>query len=139
MRVAIYVRVSDERDQTVPWQLSACRAKAAAEGWEVVGEYEEDRTSAFDRRKDRPEYERLKADLVAGRFDAPLATDTERLLRQWKEGQWWLDQYDAGRVRYLKFTDQADKDLTLSSDRKQWRDDVSAAIHYSERLSEKIR
>ncbi len=141
-QVAVYARVSkaDKDDpRSIPVQLANCRARAAEEGWEVVGEYTDQGISGWNPKARRPAYLQMIADLEAGRFDAPLARDTERLLRQDKEGQRWLDLYAAGKVRKLLFVDEADIDLTRAQDRKDFKGRVAAAVYYSERLGEKVR
>lgn len=142
MRVAIYARVSkaDRHDaNSIPHQLRVARQVAEDEGWNVVGEYVDEGISAYDVKKSRPEYEQMLGDLAAGLFNAPLAADLERLLRQDKEGARWLDMHGSGIARHLLFSDEASVDLDRARDRKDFKERVAAAVYYSERLSEKIR
>jgi site-specific DNA recombinase len=63
-RVAIYARCSAQkqadRDLSIPAQLDAARARAAAEGWEVASEYIDEAESA--RTADRPAFQQMIAD-----------------------------------------------------------------------------
>lgn len=142
MKVAIYARVSKtdlDDPNSIPHQLREARSHAVEQGWEVVGEYVDEGISAFNVKKTRPEYERLINDLQGRHFDAPLAADFERLLRQDKEGERWLEMNAAHEARFLLFTDESDIDLNRSEDRKTFKERVARAVYYSERLSERIR
>jgi DNA invertase Pin-like site-specific DNA recombinase len=141
MRVAIYARTSraEKGDETsIPVQLADCRDRAATEGWDVVAESVDAGISGW-KRKTRPGYERLYADAEAGRIDAVLVRDYERLLRSDLEGARWLDLYDRQGFGRFVFADEADINLARARDRKDFKDRVSAAVYYSDRLSEKVR
>ena len=141
MRVAIYARTSraEGGDETsIPVQLADCRERAEAEGWEVIGEYVDAGISGW-KRKSRPGYEALFAHAEAARIDAVLVRDYERLLRNDKEGTRWLDLFDATGFGRFAFADEADINLARARDRKDFKDRVSAAVYYSDRLSEKVR
>lgn len=140
-RVAIYARTSKAEggDETsIPVQLDDCRERAGTEGWEVVVEYTDPGISGW-KRKTRPGYEALFADAEAGRIDAVLARDYERLLRSDVEGTRWLDLYDRAGFARLNFADEADINLSRARDRKDMKERTAAAVYYSERLSEKVR
>jgi DNA invertase Pin-like site-specific DNA recombinase len=141
MRVAIYARTSKQEGEdegSIPVQFADCRDRAADEGWEVVAEYQDPGVTGW-RRKTREQYELLFADAEVGRIDAVLCRDYERLLRNDREGQRWLDLYGARSFRHFKFADEADIDLGRARDRKDWKERVAAAVYYSDRLSEKVR
>ncbi|MEX2274913.1 MAG: recombinase family protein [Actinomycetota bacterium] len=140
-RVAIYTRTSraEGGDETsIPVQLADCRERAESEGWDVVAEYVDAGISGW-KRKTRPGYEAVYADAAEGRIDAVLVRDYERLLRSDIEGKRWLDLYDAQGFGRFVFADEADINLSRARDRKDWKDRVSAAVYYSDRLSEKVR
>jgi DNA invertase Pin-like site-specific DNA recombinase len=141
MKVAIYARTSKQEgddEGSIPVQLAECREHAEEEGWEVVAEYSDPGITGW-KRKVRPQYELLFADADAGRIDAVLTTDDERLLRNDKEGQRWLDLYEARGFHLFKYVDQSAVDLRRAADRKTWKERVASAVYYSERLSEKVR
>ena len=141
MRVAMYARTSraERGDETfIPVQLADCRARAEDEGWQVIGEDVDAGISGW-KRKTRPGYEQLYADAEAGRIDAVLVRDYERLLRNDKEGTRWLDLFEATGFSRFKIADEADINLARARDRRDFKDRVSAAVYYSDRLSEKVR
>jgi site-specific DNA recombinase len=141
-KVAIYARVSKaDRDDpsSIPVQLAACRKRAEAEGWEVVDEYTDHGVSAWNPARKRPAFERLLAVIEAGSVDTVLVREQERLLRKLKDGVVLLKLYEAGKFLRVACTMESDIDLTRARDRKDFRDRVSAAIFYSDFLSEKVR
>ncbi|HEU4727444.1 MAG TPA: recombinase family protein, partial [Kofleriaceae bacterium] len=82
MRVALYARVSTERQQergTISSQLEALRAAAQADGHEVIEEFVDDGYSGA--RLDRPALDRLRDAAEAGVFDAVLCLCVDRLAR----------------------------------------------------------
>lgn len=96
-KAVIYARVSTE-DQasegkvSISTQLDDCRELAAKLGWNIVGEYVDDRQYRSGKRlvqpsgknADRPQWRRMLAELSAGRADAVLAWSTSRLYRGYK-------------------------------------------------------
>jgi len=95
-RAAVYVRQS--LDQTgerlgVERQRKACLAKVEALGWAVSGVYEDNSRSASSG-KVRPAYQRLLDDLEAGRADAVVVWDLDRLHRRPIELEHFLDVAD---------------------------------------------
>jgi DNA invertase Pin-like site-specific DNA recombinase len=99
----IYARISHdpEGDQLgVTRQLADCRALAAARGWQIVDEYVDDDRSAYSGRP-RPEYRRLLDDLDQGVINAVVVYDHDRLHRQPRELEAFLDLCDARGVRDL--------------------------------------
>ncbi|MDD9207132.1 recombinase family protein, partial [Georgenia sp. 10Sc9-8] len=82
---AIYARISQDRAGEglgVDRQLKDCRAEAQRLGWTVVEEYVDNDVSAYNPRKKRPEYERMRMDIRDGRIDAVLVWRLDRLERQ---------------------------------------------------------
>lgn len=141
-RVAIYARVSKaERDDptSVPVQLADCRRRADDEGWEIVDIYRDEGISAWNPRRKRPEFERLLADLDAGRFDTVLVREQERLLRQLGDTKRVQDLADAGRLKLIAATMESDINFARARDRDDFRKRASQAQFYSDFLSEKVR
>src|SRR5215211_379292 len=84
VRAAIYCRISRARDGSmlgVDRQEPPCRQLAERLGWTVAQVYVDNDLSAYSGRR-RPEYERILADVRAGRLDAILAWHADRLTRQ---------------------------------------------------------
>ncbi len=82
MRVALYARVSTERQQergTVGSQLEALRAAADADGHAVIEEFIDDGYSGA--RLDRPALDRLRDAAEAGVFDGVICLSADRLAR----------------------------------------------------------
>lgn len=100
LRVVIYVRISKDqalheqktgdkksnREEAagVRRQEDACRELAEKRGWEVVEVYVDNDLSAFGN-KPRPAYERMLADMRAGKVGAVIAWHTDRLTRKLSE------------------------------------------------------
>lgn len=71
-------------------QLEDCRTLAQRIGAKVVKEYSDNDVSAFSGRK-RPEYEKMLADISAGRVELVIAWNSDRLHRQTKELERYMD------------------------------------------------
>lgn len=65
-------------------QLEDCERKASENGWRVAGSYVDEDISAYSG-KHRPEYRRLIADIKAGLIDGVIVYNLDRLHRQPKE------------------------------------------------------
>jgi len=114
---AIYLRIS--LDQTgeglaIARQREMCRAIAEQRGWAVAHELHET-ASASDRKKARPEYERLKRLVLNGEVDAVICYDLDRLTRQPRELEDWCDWAEQRAVKLV--TASGDADLTTDSGR----------------------
>lgn len=84
-RAAIYTRISQDHEgnqAATARQLEDCVHFIASRQWEHAGTYEDPDISAFDRRATRPSFERLKADIVAGKIDVVVAWKLDRLWRR---------------------------------------------------------
>lgn len=84
VRAAIYTRISRDNEGQglgIARQQDACRKLARDLGWTVIDVYADNSKSAYDRRKKRPEYERMLADVEAGRIDGVLCYAVDRLTR----------------------------------------------------------
>ena len=94
LRVAIYARVSTLNqvrrvDSSVDTQVSQVRLRAeyetqqalngAGRGWQIIGEYREEGRSG--KNTDRPELQRLLADIRAGKVDLVAVTKIDRITR----------------------------------------------------------
>lgn len=82
-RAAIYIRLSEETETTTSpaRQRDIATAYADSRGWDVVGEYADIDVSATHSRLDRPELNRLRADIAAGRVDVVIVWRLDRLAR----------------------------------------------------------
>ena len=101
MRVAIYSRISDDRDGDrlgVERRAKACRVVAEANGWEVVDEYLDNDISAADNGggvKKRDEYDRMMRDAAGGRFERIMVDKYDRLFRSVSPSEEFMRAYRA--------------------------------------------
>lgn len=107
----VYVRVSQDRDEdetSTERQESSCRAFAAAREWAVADVYRDAGISAYDRRAVRPELERLRRDLQAGRLAVVLVWRSDRLFRNLRGFVDFLDELEGRGVAYASVTEGFD-------------------------------
>src|SRR3954466_16015602 len=81
---AIYARISSDQDgrgQGVQRQVEDCRKLAHSRGWTVAEEYVDNDVSAYSG-KPRARYQRMLDSLAAGRRDAVIVYNLDRLHRQ---------------------------------------------------------
>ncbi len=94
MRAAIYLRVSLDstgEQLAVTRQREDCLEIVQGRGWSVAEEYVDNSISASSRTKVRPAYDRMVGDFAAGRFDALVCWDLDRLTRQPRQLEDWID------------------------------------------------
>jgi DNA invertase Pin-like site-specific DNA recombinase len=112
---AVYLRVSLDRagdHLAVDRQREDCLKIIADRGWNTFREYVDNSVSASDKRKDRPAYNDMVADFDAGRFNALVCWDLDRLTRQPRQLEDWID---AAQDRGLKLV-TANGEADLSTD-----------------------
>jgi site-specific DNA recombinase len=80
-RAALYFRQSLDVQEGIDRQRIRCRALAAARDWDVVGEYEDNDTSASKARAAGTQWSRLLDDARNKKFEVVIAVDLDRLLR----------------------------------------------------------
>ena len=83
VRAAIYIRISRARRELldVQRQEPPCRSFCAEQGWQVVEVYVDDNRSAYRQGVKRDAFERMLADVRAGKIDAIVTWQADRLLR----------------------------------------------------------
>lgn len=139
-RAAIYCRISDDQEGTgkgVARQQEDCVVHAERIGWTVAGVYTDNDVSAY-RGKRRPEYERMLADLRAGTVDGVIAWHPDRLHRQPRELEHFMDVVDAAGAPVSTVL-AGDLDLSTADGRMHARITGAVARHESEHKSERIR
>ena len=100
MNAGIYARISLDKDGEAVGtdrQVRLCQEKATALGWNVVQTYVDNSISATNG-KERPEYERLLADLRAGTINAVMVYAVDRLTRKPAELETFIELVDAHKV-----------------------------------------
>lgn len=139
-RAAIYTRISrDVQGQGlgVRRQLEDCRRLAERLGVSVLAEYSDNDISAFSGRQ-RPEYGKLLADLEAGRIDVVLCWNIDRLLRQTKELERYMELCEPRHVATHEVT-AGQVDLTTPSGRATAKTRGAWAQFESEHKADRIR
>lgn len=94
IRCAIYLRISLDRGKdglAVDRQREACHRIARERGWIITEEYVDNSISAYSKTVKRPSYERLRKDYAAGAFEAIVCWDLDRLTRQPRQLEDWID------------------------------------------------
>lgn len=107
-RAGIYGRISLDRDgkaEGVERQREDGHSLADRLGVEVVGEYLDNDISAFDKRKVRPEFERLLRDLDAGVVDTIIVWRSDRLARQPRDLERVIDVLERNGGQLLSVTE----------------------------------
>lgn len=108
---AIYARLSVDRDGTkvgIDTQLEDSRKLAQERGWTIIAEYVDRNLTAADKLVKRPEYDRLVADFEIGRFDALVCWDLDRLTRQPRQLEDWIDAAEDRGLRIVTANGEAD-------------------------------
>lgn len=129
-RCAIYLRISLDatgEGLAVARQREECLRIADQRGWHVVAEYT-DTASASDRRKIRPGYRDLAAAYQAAEYDALICWDLDRLTRQPRELENWIDAAESRGL--LLVTANGEADLGTDGGRMYAR--IKAAVARSE-------
>lgn len=111
VKVAIYARLSDDRNDDklgIDNQLGDCRKLANERGWTVVGEYVDPSLSASKKNAERPAYNRLVKDYSNGKFEALMSWDLDRLTRQPRQLEDWIDAAEDRNLLILTANGEAD-------------------------------
>lgn len=128
---AIYLRISLDREMdglAIERQRKDCEAIAKQKGWVVVEEYVDQSKSATNKTKTRPSYDRLGKDYAAGKFSAIICWDLDRLTRQPRQLEDWIDAAEDRGL--LLVTANGEADLTTDGGRMYSR--IKAAVAKSE-------
>jgi site-specific DNA recombinase len=100
---AIYARISQDRSGEalgVSRQIEDCRAEAERRRWPVAEVYVDDDISAYSG-KVRPQYRRMLSDIGDGLIDAVIVWHLDRLHRQPRELEEFVDVCAAARLKNL--------------------------------------
>jgi site-specific DNA recombinase len=136
----IYIRISSDRGGTragVRRQLEDCQAWAERHGVTVAEVYEDNDVSAY-RGKPRPAYRRLCEDLKAGRRDGIIAWHNDRLHRNTRELEDFIDLVEATGAQVATVT-SGDYDLTTTTGRAMARIACALARLESEDKSRRLK
>ncbi|MHB8437838.1 MAG: recombinase family protein [Acidimicrobiales bacterium] len=137
---AIYIRISSDRGGTragVRRQLEDCRAWAKAHGAVVAEVYEDNDVSAY-RGRVRPAYKRMCGDIKAGARDGVIVWHNDRLHRNTRELEDFIDLVEATDVTIATVT-SGDYDLTTTTGRAMARIAGALARLESEDKSRRVK
>lgn len=110
-RSAIYLRQSlDATGErlAIDRQREDCTAIVNQRGWNLVETYTDNSISASDKSKGRPGYERMVRDYAEGRFDALVCYDLDRLTRQPRQLEDWIDAAEEHGLLLVTANGEAD-------------------------------
>jgi len=110
-RAAIYVRVSLDHTgegKAVERQLEECERIVAERGWTLHRVYRDNNLSASKRDGVRPAYNEMERDFEAGAFDALVCWDLDRLTRQPRQLEDWIDAAVYRHLRLVTANGEAD-------------------------------
>jgi DNA invertase Pin-like site-specific DNA recombinase len=136
--VDIYARVSrkgDKEQRSTTGQVQACRAVLAERGMPEGEVHVDDGRSAWNPQVKRPGWDAIMDRLEAGESGGVIVFDMERFSRQPAEGERLIAAAQRGLV---VLDSDGEFDLTTSSGKKHFRDAMTAAAYYSDRLHDRV-
>jgi site-specific DNA recombinase len=137
---AIYCRLSYAPDgslEKVERQEADARKLAAQLGWRVAEVYSDNSRSAWQRNRKRPAWERMLADIEAGRIDSIIVYHGDRLIRQPLDLELLLKLADDKRLPLASVS--GTRDLNSEDDRFIVRIEVAQACRSSADTSRRVR
>ncbi len=138
--VGVYARISDDRAGSglgVQRQQDDCVALAEHRGWTVAEIYVDNDASAYGGKR-RPGYQRLLADLKAGRIGGVVAWHPDRLYRRTADLVTFIEVVEAAGA-VVATVQAGDIDLATASGRMVARIVGAVAEHESEHKGERQR
>lgn len=140
-RAAVYARISRDMEGEglgVQRQIEECRKLADRLGMEVFDVYEDNDLSAFKTTTRRPSYDRMIRDMELGAVDAVIVWNLDRLLRQTKELERYMDVCQPRGIGTYEVT-AGKTDLATPSGRATAKTRGAWAQYESEHKAERIR
>jgi DNA invertase Pin-like site-specific DNA recombinase len=139
VRAGIYIRISKTKRELLDAQRQEppCRAFCAAQGWTVVEVYIDDGRSAWRQGVRRDNFERMLVDVRAGKIDAIVSWQMDRLLRRVEDAAALLAI--ARQFGTTIANVDGALDLTTASGRKKFHNAAVAAEYSSDLSSERLR
>jgi site-specific DNA recombinase len=130
-RAAIYLRVSLDltgEGLAVERQREDCERIVRDRAWSLIETYVDNSVSATNKTKVRPAYDRMVADYKASKFDALVCWDLDRLTRQPRQLEDWIDAAEEHGLRLVTANGEAD----LSTDGGRMYARIKAAVARAE-------
>ncbi|BDE16054.1 MULTISPECIES: recombinase family protein [Mycobacterium] len=140
LRAATYLRIS--LDQTgeglaIARQRDECARIISQRGWKPLREFVDSSVSASDARKNRPGYDALLRAYEAGEFDALVCYDLDRLTRQPRQLEDWIEAAEERGLALV--TANGEADLTTDAGRMFARVKLAVARAEVDRKSRRQR
>ncbi|MCA2356759.1 recombinase family protein [Mycobacterium intracellulare] len=135
-RAAVYLRISlDHTGEglAVARQREQCQQIIEQRGWTAVAEFVDNSISASDARKNRPGYDALVKAYETGQFDALVTYDLDRLTRQPRQLEDWVEAAEGKGLALV--TANGEADLTTDAGRLFARIKMAVARSEVERKS----
>jgi DNA invertase Pin-like site-specific DNA recombinase len=138
---AIYARISRVMDETdrlgVTRQIQDCRDLAARRGDHITRVYADNDFSASSTSVRRPDYETMLAQIRDGHHDGVIVWDLDRLHRQPKELEEFIDLADRFGLELANVGGEVD--LSTPQDRLTARIKGAVAKHEAEQMGRRVR
>lgn len=131
IKAAVYLRISLDREMdglAIERQREDCMKILEDKGWKLFKEYVDQSKSATNMAKRRPAYDKMVADYGRGLFEAIVCWDLDRLTRQPRQLEDWIDAAESRGL--LLVTANGEADLTTDGGRLFAR--VKSAVARSE-------
>ena len=117
---ALYLRLSKDDEgakesQSIKTQRDILQKYAQMQGLVIVDEYSDDGYSGTN--FDRPAFQRMIADIEAGRINCVLTKDFSRLGRNSARGLDYIDSYKTDRKWYREYCDQSRDGIAIGNPR----------------------
>jgi site-specific DNA recombinase len=138
VRVGIYIRISRAKRELLDAQrqLPPCEAFCQQQGWQVVEVYTDDNRSAWKQGIRRDNFERLLTDVRAGKIDAIVSWQMDRLLRTVEDASALIAI--ARKYKTVIANIGGTIDLNTADGRKRLYELAVAAYHESDLKSERL-
>jgi site-specific DNA recombinase len=139
VRAGIYVRISRARRELLDAQRQQppCEDFCKAHGWQVAGVYVDDNRSAWREGIRRDAFECMLGDVRAGRLDAIVSWQMDRLLRRVEDASAIVQV--AKQYGTMVANIGGELDLSTAAGRKTFYELAVAAEHSSDLSSERLR
>lgn len=137
MNCAIYARISstEQSNYSIEVQLDRCREYAAGQGWVLVNEYTDPGFSGrFD---DRPQFQQMIADALAGQFQYIVVLSFDRLFRNMEHAVIYKSLLERDGIRVVSVMEPVDHSSPNGFLHEGILDLFAA--YYSKQLAAKIR
>jgi site-specific DNA recombinase len=139
VKAAIYIRISRSRRELLDAkrQEPPCRAFCVQQGWDVAEIYIDDNRSAWKRGIRRDAFERMLADIRAGKIDAICTWQADRLLRTVEDASAIVNIAKEYGTQVANVGGTID--LNTAAGRKKFYDLAVAAEYESDLRSERLK